>query len=114
MGEIFHRSANRTFICSGRNNLNLENVFLFEESAMEAGTREAIGLLLPFAAHQLYRWLQLKAQRMPLTARGNLPLRQTTGAATSKTRRSRKSSSERPTRSAHWWRVRRLSSTFVS
>ena len=30
---------------------------------MEAGTREAIGILLPFAAYQLSRWLQPKAQQ---------------------------------------------------
>ena len=37
---------------------------------MEAGTREAIGILLPFAAHQLYRWLQLKAQRTAPHSKG--------------------------------------------
>ena len=39
---------------------------------MEAGTREAIGILLPFAAHQLYRWLQLKAQRTAPHGSGEL------------------------------------------
>ena len=39
---------------------------------MEAGTREAIGILLPFAAHQLYRWLQLKAQQTAPVSREEL------------------------------------------
>ena len=32
---------------------------------MESGIREAIGILLPFAAHQLYSWLQSPAPGAP-------------------------------------------------
>ena len=32
---------------------------------MESGIREAVGILLPFAAHQLYSWLQSPASGVP-------------------------------------------------